>query len=104
LETAARLFTITIIAMVALGLYFHRWFEEQHLNKLAIAGLLKTHPVTAAAVASATAYMPQFPAVPMHAPPKRPPPPKLEERKERKKELLCGLWKMLSRMASFHDI
>jgi len=82
------LFTITIIAMVALGLYFHRWFEEQHLNKLAIAGLLKTHPVTAAAVASATAYMPQFPAVPMHAPPKRPPPPKLEERKEPKERIV----------------
>jgi|GEM_PF-1946414 len=82
------LFTITVIAIGALGLYFHRWFEEQHLNKLVMAGLLKTHPATAAALASATAYMPQFPPMPMHMPPKRPPPQRAEEKKEPKERIV----------------
>jgi hypothetical protein len=82
------LFTITIIAIAALGLYFHRWFEERHLNRLAMAGLLKTHPVTAAALASATAYMPQFGAMPAPVPRPRPPPPKAQEKKEPKERIV----------------
>jgi hypothetical protein len=34
------LFIASAIAVVALALYFHRWFEERHLAKLAIAGHL----------------------------------------------------------------
>src|SRR6185436_3773225 len=27
------------------ALHFHRWFEERHFNKLAMAGLISTHPL-----------------------------------------------------------
>lgn len=50
------LITITVITMLILALYFNKWFEERHLNKLAHAGLLKIHP------AAVPAYIPQFPA------------------------------------------
>jgi len=63
------LFTATMIAMIVLGIYFHRWFEEKHLNKLAMAGLLKTHPTIAANV-----YIPPFPPAPLV--PRKPPVPK----------------------------
>lgn len=35
------IFSVTVIAVVILIAYFHRWFEERHLGKLAHAGLLK---------------------------------------------------------------
>jgi hypothetical protein len=51
----------SVIALAALGLYFHRWLEEQHLQKLAMAGLLKTHPAQAAAM-----YIPPFSTPAIH--------------------------------------
>jgi hypothetical protein len=59
------IFTTTLIALVVLALYFRQWFEERHLNKLAVAGLLNAHPATAAAIAS----VPHFPP-PQALPPK----------------------------------
>lgn len=53
------LLTATMIAFIILALYFNKWFEERHLNKLAVAGLLKTHP------AAAAAYIPPFPPAPV---------------------------------------
>jgi hypothetical protein len=35
------LFAATLTAVIILVMYFHRWFEERHLGKLAHAGLLK---------------------------------------------------------------
>lgn len=66
------LLTITAITIIVLALYFHKWFEERHLNRLAMAGLLKTHPATAAAIATATSYIPRFQTAPV------PPPKKVE--------------------------
>jgi hypothetical protein len=63
----------TLIAITVLALYFRRWFEEQHLNKLALAGVLKTHP------SAVPAYIPPFP-VPA-TPPRRPLEPKPEVHK-----------------------
>jgi len=79
------LFTVTIIALGVLALYFHQWFEERHLNKLAMAGVLKEHPATAAALASAAAYIPKFPTPPV--PPQRQP-PKSETKKEPKETIV----------------
>jgi hypothetical protein len=59
------LLTITGITIVILALYFHKWFEERHLHKLAMAGLLNTHPVTASAIATATSYIPRFQTPPV---------------------------------------
>ncbi len=58
----------TLIAMIVLAFYFHQWFEERHLNKLAVAGLLKTHPAEAAAT-----FIPPFKSPPVV--PKREPQP-----------------------------
>jgi len=35
------LFAVSLVAIVLLGLYFHRWLETHHLHKLAAAGALK---------------------------------------------------------------
>ncbi len=35
------LLVVSLIAIIALALYFHRWLEERHLGKLAHAGFLK---------------------------------------------------------------
>ena len=40
------LFVVSMIAIIFLALYFQRWFEDRHLNKLAHAGLIK-HEVLA---------------------------------------------------------
>lgn len=58
------IFVGTLIALVVLALYFHQWFEERHLEKLALAGLLKTSPAQAAAV-----YIPPF-STPAVSPPR----------------------------------
>ncbi len=75
--------TATIITMVILALYFHRWFEERHLNKLAIAGLLKLSPSSTAVIAQIPHFAPPPPR------PKPPvPPPKIEVAKEPKEHLI----------------
>ncbi len=53
------LFTASAIAVVALGLYFHRWFEERHLAKLAIAGHLSDKGVHEQLGASSLPVAPQ---------------------------------------------
>jgi hypothetical protein len=73
------LFTATMIVMVILGIYFHRWFEERHLNKLAVAGLLKNSPGLTAA-----AYIPPFPPAPPA--PRKPPQRREPEIKKEPKE------------------
>jgi hypothetical protein len=35
------LMALTLIVITVLGLYFHRWFEDRHLHRLAAAGALK---------------------------------------------------------------
>lgn len=72
------LLTATVIAIVVLGLYFHRMFEERHLNKLALAGLLKTHPMTAAAISQVPYFPPATPVL------KSPPRPRVEKKEETK--------------------
>jgi hypothetical protein len=62
------IFTALAVVLAILALYFSRWFEERHLNKLAIAGLLKTDPATAAAIADAARYVPLIPAHQEHTP------------------------------------
>ncbi|MEN9560826.1 MAG: hypothetical protein RIQ56_99 [Candidatus Parcubacteria bacterium] len=37
------LIVATLIAIAFFTLHFHRWFEEKHLQKLALSGMLKTH-------------------------------------------------------------
>jgi len=55
-----------------------KWFEERHLHKLALAGLLKTHPMQAA-----LAFVPPFPPPPE---PARVPAQKHEAEPETEKE------------------
>lgn len=60
------LFTASAIAVIALALYFHRWFEERHLAKLAIAGHLSEKGVQEHQLIEAT------PATPDPTPHKEP--------------------------------
>jgi hypothetical protein len=76
------LLVATLVALGILALYFRQWFEERHLHKLALAGLLTTHPH------AVPAYIPPFPIPP--TPPKKPQreavplaPVKEKEKKER---------------------
>ena len=51
------LFIVSLIAIIFFALYFHKWFEERHLVKLAGAGVLNAHPADVAAAVSTRSRM-----------------------------------------------